>query len=147
MNSYAEITLDDSGKRVVTAAAETTVWDGKTVNIVISTTPPAGTPTAAYAANTVTLTANSTVNTTTANMVTAIDGLPDWECAESVGGEFYPGDAGVIVVTSGGSGRSASGGFIMSAGDELEIPVDMLSKIYVQTEVDDQVISWLAKGV
>ena len=75
-------------------------------DVVISFNPVAGTavatPTAVATDSTIVITVNDTVNTTTANINTAVNGLTNWAAAVANAGVFDPGDIGVTGTTSGG---------------------------------------------
>ena len=141
------VTFGDAGDVDISSTVKTTEWDGKSVAFVIDSATPVTAPTAVYAANVITVTVNATANTTTANVASAINGLDDWGAAENTGGEFFPGDAGVTVNTSGGTASLHSGGFILSKGEDLTLECDHLAAIYVHSESDDQKLSWCAYGV
>ena len=107
-NANGTLTVNDSGVITVAALATGTAWNDKSIVFAESGVPPAGTPTAAYTANTLTITVNDSVNTTTANIVAAIDLLGDWDATETVGGEYEPTvDAAVNATTALGTDSAA----------------------------------------
>lgn len=98
------LTTNDSGVITVDATAVGTAWNSKSIVFSESVTPPASTPTAAYANDTLTITVNSTVNTTTANIVAAIDLLSEWDGTETTPGVYEPTvDTAVNATTAGGT--------------------------------------------
>ena len=141
------VTFGDAGDVDISSTVKTTAWDGKSIAFVIDSATPVTAPTAVYAANVITVTVNSTANTTTANVASAINDLDDWGGAENTGGEFFPGDAGVTVNTAGGTASLQTGGFVLAAGEDLRIDCSKLVDIYVHSDVDDQILSWCAYGV
>ena len=146
ISANTTVTLGDAGEFTITAAATGTTWNGKTVAFVLSTSTTANAPTAVYASNTITITVNSTVNTPTANIVSVVTALTNWNATEDTPGEFSPGDAGIVVVTSGGYPLIARNGYELEAKEELKIEVDMLSKIYVIASNSSQYLSWRTIG-
>lgn len=145
VGSANTITFGDTGAVIITSTVGDTSWDGKSIVFAIDASTPIATPTAAYASNTITITVNSTVNTTTANIVTAVDGLDDWGCTEDTGGNFDPADAGIVLTTANGVGDLHFVGFVLDAGEDLKIETTALGNIYVHASVDDQLLSWLVK--
>ena len=134
-----------SGSITITAEETGTAWNSKTIAFSLGSVL-VNAPNAVYASNAITITANSTANTTTANLTTALDGLANWSAVETAPGVFAPMDAGIVETTSGGDGGTFLG-YIMSNNVEVELPVEALNEIYVYTDVDDQILSWVAKGV
>ncbi len=145
VGSSNTVTFGGAGAVIITSTVGDTTWDGKSIVFAIDADTVVATPTAAYASNTITITVNSTANTTTANIVTAVDGLTDWGCTESVGGSFFPGDAGIVLTTANGTGAIHHGGFVLDAGEDLKLETTMLGHIYVHASADDQILSWMAK--
>ena len=134
-----------SGSITITAEETGTAWNSKTIAFSLGSVL-VNAPNAVYASNAITITVNSTANTTTANLTTALDGLANWSAVETAPGVFAPMDAGIVETTSGGDGGTFLG-YIMSNNVEVELPVEALNEIYVYTDVDDQILSWVAKGV
>ncbi len=139
------VTFGDAGDVDISSTVKSTAWDGKSIAFVIDSATPVTAPTAIYAANTITVTVNSTANTTTARVATAINDLDDWGAAENTGGEFFPGDAGIVLTTANGLGSMHHGGFALDAGEDLKIETSTLGDIYVHAAADNQLLSWLAK--
>ena len=98
------LTLNDAGVITVTAAVVGTAWNDKSIVFDEQSGTPAGTPTAAYAASTLTITVNDSVNTTTANILTAVNTTSEWTAVETNGGEYDPAnDDDVNATTAGGT--------------------------------------------
>ncbi len=119
VNAVGTLTTNDSGVITVEALAVGTVWNGKNIAFVESVTPPASTPTAVYETDTITITVNSTVNTTTANIVAAIDLLSDWDATETTPGVFEPG----VDTTVSGSTASGTNSVLLNTTDTDLVPV------------------------
>jgi len=104
VNAVGTLTTNDAGVITVEALAVGTAWNGKSIVFSESATPPASTPTAVYANDTLTITVNNASNTTTANIVAAIDLLADWDATETTPGEYEPSvDASVNATTASGT--------------------------------------------
>ena len=118
-NAIGTLTVNDAGALTVEALATGTAWNGKSIVFVESGVPPAGTPTAAYVSPTLTITVNDSVNTTTANIVAAIDLLGDWDATETVGGEYETSvDAAVNATTALGTDSA-----VLNSTDTDLVPV------------------------
>ena len=113
------ITFNDAGVITITAAVVGSAWNSKSIAFAESAGVNEQTPEAVYAAGTITVTCNNTTNTTTANIVSIIAGLDDWDCAETNGGEYEPG------VDDSETGTTACGANvpILNSDDTDLIPV------------------------
>ncbi len=103
-NAVGTITTNDAGEVTITATATGTAWNGKSIVFALDANTPEATPTAAYANDTLTITVNSGANTTTANIVTAVNTTSEWTAVEANAGNFEPGvDDAVNATTACGT--------------------------------------------
>jgi hypothetical protein len=123
-------------------------YNGKTIQMELSTSVNANTPQVLWDDTTgMTMLVNASNPTNLTALAAAVDSLntqynPDVDTP----GSFDPKDAGIIVESEGGSEGSFLG-CILPKDTEIEIPVEYLNDIYIYSDTDRQVISWLAKGV
>ncbi len=113
VKAAATITTGD-GDLTITAAQGGSGYNGDDISFVLDAATATGAPTVINTGGTIVITVNSTVNTTTASINTALHGLTNWSSAVGNAGNFNPGDMGLTDATSGGDSVPVVASFTLS---------------------------------